>query len=60
VSNVWWLLLLAVIVLVGVLEQRNDRLRDACAYTKRIRRELQRERQRANPTFAFGRVWRFR
>jgi len=60
VIDICLLLLLAVIVLIGVLEQRNDRLRDEGAYTPRIRRELQRERKRANPTFAFGRVWRFR
>jgi hypothetical protein len=55
-----WLLLLAVIVLVGVIDQRNDRLRSQGAYTRRIRRDMQRDRERANPTFAFGRVWRFR
>ena len=59
-SNAWWLLILAVIVLVGIVEQRNDRLRSQGAYTPRIRREMQRERQRANPGLGANdpRVWR--
>jgi hypothetical protein len=51
VSDVWWLLVLAVIVLVGVLEQRNDRLRDEGAYTmsRTMKRRLMRDRARLNP-----------
>lgn len=51
-----WIFILSVIVLAGVVEQRNDELRDAGAYTA-SRRQL-RAWRKERLAFNDPRVWR--